>query len=472
MNVVVLMTDQQAHNMLGCAGGSMLQTPTYDRLAADGTRFTQATCATTPCLPSRHNLFFGLHAFQTGIYQNQHLIDPPVIPPWSFMRVFSELGYTTGACGKMHLFPYEADFPRGPYLGFDYRAGHFYETCEAMDTYFGKEHPDLRDKLHAEKREQGMSRDGDRNLADFVGYDSALESRQFPDWWSCQKAVEFIERHGDNPFALVVSLIRPHAPHVVPADMAGLYRPGDVPLPGDAPDGLTPQWVKGGTREELARAVSRYMAAVTFTDACHGEVIRKLNETGLYDETLIIFCSDHGELLGSRGPCTFSKMSLYEQAIRVPLILKPPKSMLPFKPGAVYDDPVSLVDVLPTIHRLAGIERNYGLPGIDLGPALRGETSVDGRGVTLTEFAMRHVSTAVRTADMKLILHADGREEELYDLRKDPREFENLAGGPEGRLCAEEMKDLLLGEIGRINSRRIPALRGHATKEWSQMQDV
>ena len=140
MNLVVLMTDQQAYPFLGCAGYAGLQTPTYDRLARDGIRFTQATCAVTPCLPSRHSMLHGQYAFQSGIYSNGHLLDPGQIPDWTMGRAFGRAGYTTGAFGKMHTMPYQAAIERDNYYGFDHRAGPFHETGERMDTHFVAEH--------------------------------------------------------------------------------------------------------------------------------------------------------------------------------------------------------------------------------------------------------------------------------------------------------------------------------------------
>src|SRR4051812_34665990 len=106
MNVVILMNDQHAHDVLGCAGFPRLQTPAIDALAADGIRFSQAVCANPPCLPSRHTLFHGLPSFQTGVYTNGHCLPLTAIPPLTMGKAFQQARYTTAAFGKMHWFPY------------------------------------------------------------------------------------------------------------------------------------------------------------------------------------------------------------------------------------------------------------------------------------------------------------------------------------------------------------------------------
>ena len=151
MNVVVLLNEQHVFNYLGCAGFPLLQTPNADALAADGVLFEQAVCASTPCLPSRHNLLHGLHAFQTGIYSNHHAVSPHRVPTLTMGKVFKTHGYATAACGKMHFFPYDIVMERGNYFGFDYRAGLANEAGESFDDLYPLEHPNL---MHVNAQER------------------------------------------------------------------------------------------------------------------------------------------------------------------------------------------------------------------------------------------------------------------------------------------------------------------------------
>ena len=452
-NVVILMNDQHAHNVLGCAGFGKLKTPTFDRLAADGIRFTQATCAVTPCLPSRHSLFHGLYAFQTGAYSNVHSLPLEEIPPFTMGKVFKENGYKTVACGKMHWFPYHAPVERDNYFGFDYRAGHFHETGEKMDTHFVAEHRELEEQRIAENKEHGIGGGGDNNAESMLGFISKLDSKEMVDWWSAGKAAEFIDKNHDKPFLLVCSLIKPHAAHDVPAELAGLYDPNDVPLWPKPPEGLEVyDKYKGLSRDDLKTVIANYMGVVTHADKCHARVLEALDRNGLYDETLIIFTSDHGEMLGSRGVTAFSKYNLYEQAIRVPFIVKPPKSMAK-DTGKTSDMPVSLVDVFPTILDAAGLKGAERLSGISLSPILQGEELQSPRKVTLTEFwggGKPGTSLAIRSNTWKFIIRSDGAEE-LYNLAEDPLEFKNLSKDNPQRIS--ELKSLYVDELRKVFSR-------------------
>ncbi len=472
-NVIILMNDQHAHDALGCAGYGPLKTPALDRLAADGVRFTQATCACTPCLPSRHNLFHGLYSFQTGAYSNSHCLRTEDIPRFTMGRLFGDAGYRTAACGKMHWFPYHAQVERGRYFGFDYRAGHFHETGQKMDSNFTAAHRDWQQEFMAEREKHGISKGGDGCAADFIGFDSELPLSKRCDWFSAGQAAQFIEKNADDPFLAVCSLIDPHAPHVAAADFAGVYDPGDVPLPPEPPAGLPDaddyHHFDGVDRENLRTVISRYMACVSQTGACHSRVLDALDRAGLYEESLILFLSDHGELLGSRGATAFSKYNLYDQSIRVPLIVKPPRNMNA-QAGTTCDSLVSLVDVLPTVLNVAGIEGANRLPGIDLEPLLRGEAPERGREVAFTEYWRNgELYTAVRGREWKLILGPHG--EEIYNIAKDPLEHENLAGRPgKGEIIAE-FKSQLLGEYHQIFNRSGEKARGFEPREWGVLMD-
>lgn len=471
-NVVVLMTDQHAHNFMGCAGYPGLRTRTFDRLAADGVRFEQATCAITPCLPSRHTILHGQYAFQTGVYSNGHLLPTSEIPRLTMGKIFREAGYQTAAFGKMHPFPYHAPVERGNHLGFDRRAGHFHETGESMETHFAREFRDIQEKRIAERTAHGVGKGGDDCAAAFLGYTSDLRSDQTPDAWCAAKAAAFIDEHAAEPFFLICSLPGPHAPHAVPRDFADLYDAQQVQLPPEPPDNLPDaeayQTFAGLTREDLKVAIANYMACVSACDACHAQVIDALDRNGMYDETLIVFLSDHGELLGSRGVQAFSKYCLYEQAIRVPLIIKPPASMDSPIRGQVGDTLVSLVDLFPTLLDLTGLENSESLPGISLRPLLGGGTPTRERQVQLTEFWWNgKVHLSIRTQDWKLIHGPYG--EEFYCLAEDPFEFHNLAQDSNHATRIAALRGMAIDEFREAFNRSASPRTSFERQEWGTL---
>lgn len=450
MNVVLLITDQHAHDALGCAGFNNLHTPTFDGLGRDGVRFSQATCAVSPCLPSRLALLNGQYAFQSGVYSNEHWLPPEAVPAHSMGKLFKGAGYQTGAFGKMHLFPYPVEMEEGNFYGFDRRGGYFHETGERMDTHFVAEHRDWMEALMAEREAHGVDRGGDGKPESFIGFRSELSSRQRPDWWVGEQAADFVRDHCDQPFFLVCSTPLPHAPHICPSDFAGLYEPDDVPLPPEPPQGLGEGRFSGIRREDLGQVVANYLAGVTLADRAHGLVVDALKECGIYDETLILFLSDHGELLGSRGPGWMSKYSLYEQAIRVPFIVKPPASFSDSPRGTVCDRPVSLVDVLPTLIAMCEFDVGVELPGHSFLPALVGREEGSSRSLALTElfYPIGDHSVAVRSPEWKWMKGPDG--EAVYHIEEDPLEYVNRIDTPEGKAASEPLRDYWERELQRL----------------------
>ena len=355
-------------------------------------------------------------------------------------RAFRDAGYATASFGKMHWFPYHADTPRVRAFGFDHRVGHFHEGGEEMDGCFSHDSADDMKAAWTERDAHNIGLGGDGDPQSFIGYDSKLPRDRHVDHWVSTQAAAYVERGGDKPMLLVNSQIGPHAPNVVPADLAGMYDPATVPLPPEPP--CDPSELPGHqlfrhyagiTRDDLRTVVSRYMAFVTATDLNHGIVIDALKAAGRYDDALIIYMSDHGELLGARGPETMSKYNLYERSIRVPLIIKPPRGMVEeAQRGTRSAEPVTLVDMLPTVLDAADLTDANPvdhLPGRSLMPLLRGEPVDRPHQVTACEwFHKGEVHVAVHGGDWKLILGPEG--EELYHLAEDPWEFYNRAADP------------------------------------------
>jgi arylsulfatase A-like enzyme len=362
-------------------------------------------------------------------------------------------GYATGAYGKMHLFPYGAVMERGNFFGFDERAAHFHESGERMSNCFAHENPDLYREMWRERNNHGVGKGGDSCAAAFKGYVSRFPVEEQLDWWTSGRAAEFVQRHADEPFLLVNNCVMPHAPHAVPADLADLYDPAAVELPPIPEttlpdDDLYPDDYRGLTRDDLRVAVANYMARVTVTDRCHNRVIEALQEEGLYDDTLIIMTSDHGELPGSRGLHAFSKYNLYEQAIRIPLIIKPPKGFRGQR-GVTSEAPISLIDLLPTVMDVCEFDGAESLPGYSFAALLDGDSSGESRPFSFTEYYSGGQGLAVRDGDWKVILWAE-REPELYNIAEDAYEHVDLADDSVRAPVLAELREKLLDELARV----------------------
>jgi choline-sulfatase len=209
------------------------------------------------------------------------------------------------------------------------------------------------------------------------------------------------------------------------------------------------------------------MACVEAVDACQALVVASLRRHGLYDSTLILYLADHGELLGARGPSSFSKYNLYERAIRIPLIVKPPAALRGFAPGTVDDRPVSSIDLLPTVLGMAGLPIPEQLPGIGLHDAFAGRPQERSRTVALTQLG-RHL--AVRSRRWKLIRGRHG--DELYDLAADPHELRDLARDPAAAGAAAELAGELAAEIGGATEGQSRAATQRCERRaWSIFQE-
>ncbi len=464
MNLLILMGDQHRWDALGCAaeglepwqrtwlmdgpgGRPLVRTPHLDRLAATGARFPQAVANLPVCVPSRHSFITGMYPHQLGILTNAHYwpFDPPV--PTLGTRL-KEAGYATAAVGKMHWKSRQAPDEHVPdKRGFDFRAGRGGNTDGPLDVSLAADPQTGEQRRRADAVARfgvgGESREG------YVGDVSPEPAAELPETWLAAQAVDYLHRHHDQgsekPFCLLVSLDRPHPPNVIPADYDGTYDPAEVPLPPRVPDGfheddphVSRQIRQRGWGEmderELRLSVSRYLTNVTYVDDCLGRVLDTLDELGYAENTLVVLLSDHGELLGERGGA-HTKYSLYDGAVRVPLIVRWPG----LRAGLVSPAAVELVDLMPTWLEAAGVPLPPILPGRSLRPLLEGQgpESLGWRGATLAEQytpateqpdAPRGQWT-IRERRYKLI-HRAGARSALYDLQEDPNEFRNLIEEP------------------------------------------
>ncbi|MCC7494180.1 MAG: sulfatase-like hydrolase/transferase [Fimbriimonadaceae bacterium] len=429
-NVLLLFTDQQRFDTIAAAGWPHMVTPNLDRLLAGGCHYPQAHTPNPVCMAARHYLLTGLPGRHHGYFANRHggIADYrlPTLP-----RLLSEAGYVTGAIGKMHFDP-----PR---------MHHGYDELHLME-----ELPRYREEdaylLWLEQQGYGHLRHphGCRHLLYHTPQRALVPARLHGSSFVASRSIEFIDRHRDRPWFAMASWVGPHPPWNIPADWRGRYAgrelPAPWPLARDFPFESQPcPWHGDFDEPARRRAVQEaYFSAISLIDDQIGRLLDHLDSSGLASNTLVIFSSDHGEMLYDRG--YFQKQVPYESSVRVPLLMRFPERVAP---GSVRPEFADLLDLAPTIWDAAGVALPDGpYPGESLlRPAVRRDRSVQYAdfGVGQGRWAM------LRDERFKLVHYWNGGFEELYDTVADPGEQHNLlrhGGAPAG--VADRLRARLL----------------------------
>ncbi|MCP4401143.1 MAG: sulfatase-like hydrolase/transferase [bacterium] len=412
-NILIMLTDQQRADTIRAAGAEWMHTPNLDRLAAGGCLYNNAYTPNPICMPARYNMLTGLTARHHGYPDNGWGYGMP-LDLTTFPRILSDHGYETRTIGKNHFYP-----PR---------RHHGYLNMELM-----QEVPAFREQDEYLKylKEQGYGNihdiHGVRNLLYMLPQRALMPEEHHGTTWVADRAIDFIETNrGRHPWLLKMGWIAPHPPFNVPDEFADLYKDADLPEPhvsetpvsslaeenkmlGDLPTG-----------DYNRRMREMYYGAISHVDHHVGCVLKSLEDTGQLDNTLIIFTSDHGEMLGDYE--TYQKWLPYDSCARIPFIVHFPKRMAA---GTVKDDFIDLNDVFPTILDAAGIAYpgEHELPGESvLTP--KGRKDRTHQYVEYSEGNRRWVS--LRDSHFKYnYYYAEGREE-LFDLEKNPQETRNL----------------------------------------------
>jgi len=412
-NTIVFLTDNHARSATGCYGNSAISTPVIDSIAAKGMRFDNAYCASPLCCPSRASIATGQFPNQTGFYDNAIVYDGSVT---SWMRRARDAGRKVVSIGKLHFRSGEDD-------------NGFSEEIIPMHILNGRGGTTM--LLRAEGNEP-------RNVGQWELYTEqsgmgATVYQQY-DRDITRATIEWLRENGDSdePWILFVSYASPHPPFQVPPHIDAQYDQDAMPLPSawshdecsrhpavahlrDIMDTFTMD-----DPDMLRRVAKGYYGLITHVDRQIGEVLGELEAIDM-DEPRLIYTSDHGEMLGAQG--LFGKSCVYEDAIRVPLIISGPD----IPQGVFNEDLVSHVDLFQTLLDSVGIAANRqdaDLPG----SSLLGQIPKDRRlfaeyhatGTTGAAFVLRQ-------GEYKLIYYV-GYPNELFNLVKDPDETCNLAG--------------------------------------------
>ena len=461
-DVIFLMTDQQRWDALGVLN-QRIRTPALDKLARNGILYRQATCQAPMCVPSRNSMMFGLYPSRIGIRTNSSpALQDDALPVPPLPELFRKAGYQTAGFGKTHWG--RSKEPIGT-RGFEVRVVGAREVgVERGATHWqDDENPS---GLAAYRRETAKYGGGEEAVAGYVGCTSEVAERDHRDGWVAEKCVEFLDSGVDpgRPLFLYLSFLKPHAGLNAPGRFERLYRAGDMPAWPQPPwseepdthlaysDRAAPNHARryrewrsafaNMTQTERNRTTLRYYANCSWLDHYFGIVMDRLRKLGRLDNALVVYTSDHGEMLGERN-YRFTKYCLYESSVRVPLILSGsavPRGLR----GRTDDRPAELCDLYPTLARVAGVAPKAALPGADLlAPAVKSGS-----------FCEYHDSGSPaymwRNREWKLILFADRPIGELYDLRRDPHEWRNLFADPAHAAVRERMKTELARRLEEI----------------------
>jgi len=415
-NILVIMSDQHSPHVIGCAGDDVVRTPILDQLAADGIRFDATYCPSPVCCASRSSFMTGRYPTNTGVWCNSAMLNSSM-PTWA--HVLGLAGYETSLIGRMHF-----DGP-DQYHGFENRP----------IGEFGARHPGAPGGGERYPTGQG------RNAIEACGHGTT--TYQWLDRRVADAACDYLQDRAtsNRPFAAVVGFVLPHCPFIAPKELFDYYH-DRVTLPPQQDDHppmiqdylrprkqadppMDPKYVRG------ARAA--YYGMCELMDELIGQVLSALESSGLAENTLVIYTSDHGEMVGEHS--CWTKNVYYEASARVPMLVRWPGVV---KPGAVSDRVCNLVDIGPTLADIVGAEDVPDWDGRSLLPLLHGEeTSWD--NATKSEIVDTSInppspSRMLRRDQWKIWAHLDTDDQlhvTLFDLNRDPDEMHDLASDPQ-----------------------------------------
>ncbi len=418
-NILVILADQWRAATLGCMGDTAVHTPTLDRMAGEGVLFTNAIANCPVCTPSRAMLLTGKYPLGNGTLVN----DLPLLTEQTFLaEVFRDAGYQCGYIGKWHLdgVPRDKFTPPGPRrAGFDA----YWAAYDCHHDYFKPKYYRDTDELITPE-----------------GYEPAIQT---------DLAMEFMRAHRTEPFFLQVSWGPPHDPYeLVPEEFRAMYDPETMPF-------------RPNVQNPNRRAYCDYYAQIAALDAQMDRLLRFLDEEGLEENTLVVFTSDHGDMLFSQGKT--HKQKPWEESIHIPLIMRWPKGL---PAGKQSEGLISIADYAPTLLSMAGLEVPAEMQGMDLSKSFFGggpqhESVLIGDWVPVDQAwtAGGREWRGVRTKTHTYASFMDG-DWVLYDNVADPYQMKNLVDDPLATEVESTLKHALHEWLKKTNDRFTTA-EGH-----------
>ena len=470
-NIIFIFSDQHRHDAFGCAGNSDIQTPNIDRLAATGVRFEHTWCQSPICQPSRASLITSKLPSELGILRN---FGPDMDCNWpTFMRNLQSVGYTTANIGKTHYYAkglVEPDKPTNmadyaekvAAFGFDHVVEEFDRYVHAMPgvstpyTEFLRQHGVLetyQEKIKSIWRLTEQHWDGVTSPLD--------KSQDLTSFLTCEAQKWLQNQNAEKPFFLQLSYVQPHVPLMGDPEWSAYYKDLNIPRgPSSNTQQHPPIWAKYlrwcGKHANahllsdtyVEQAARQYYAMISLIDECIGGIVHQLQAQNLLDNTIIVYSSDHGEMLGDHG--LMAKFNFYQSSVQIPLIIRPAGGCS----GQTLSDLAELADVGPTLLDYAGAEALTNSHGRSLRKNIEhfssatptstasiqsGKSQGDmytpfGKDAIFSEIQMQSRKPqaptfhAVRDKQYRLTFESTTETLcELFDLDQDPLEQQNLA---------------------------------------------
>lgn len=501
-NFVIISSDQHRGDCLGVEGRKV-KTPNLDQMCIDGTRFSACITPSVVCQPARASILTGQLCRTHGVHDNGIDLDPETGEK-GFAGSLAQSGYQTAFFGKAHFSTYHARHPTGspeselssvdfgpdwfgPYMGFQH-----VELMIGGHNWFPIQKPPR--GLHYERFFHADGRGDEKtklyweNAGDTKGAAQTWHSMLPMAWhntpWTADRAIEWLKhgRDNDKPFCTWISFPDPHHPFDCPEPWSRLHDPAEVDLPSNRERDFEsrPWWHKAAMEgdpqgdaasvkirneysrvppqsdEQLREIIANTYGQIALIDDNVGRVLNALTEAGLDESTYVIYISDHGDWLGDHGLVLKGPMT-YEGLLRVPMIVRGPN----VPAGAVVDQPVSTIDIGPTLFDLGNAEPLLAQHGRSLRPFLEGNEEVRNYAMNEWELLPNRVGVAlslrcVRTQTHKLTMDMRSGDGEMYDLVRDPEEMTNVFDDPEYVELQATLTGYLHQRPGDIGPNRVP----------------
>ena len=429
-NLVYIFADQWRAQALGYSGDPNARTPHLDALARESVNFTNAVSCCPVCSPYRACLMTGRYPLTTGVFVNDVYLNDDAV---SIAQAFNTAGYDTGYIGKWHL----DGHGRGSFIPQEHRQGfRFWRVQECTHKY--------NDSYYY----------GDENFRlRWDGYDAIAQTRE---------ARKYIREHsGGSPFALFLSWGPPHDPYqTAPERYRRRYNKDNIALRPNVPE---------EHREKAETDLAGYYAHIAALDDCIGDIIHTLDDCGIAGNTVLVFTSDHGDMLGSQR--YFRKQKPWDESIKVPFLLKFPA--LNGSAGRVIEMPINSPDIMPTLLGLCGIDIPATVEGYDFSNVLRGsEKPWDYAALLMIPWTFAKYRLAefrgIRTEQYTYIKKHDGPWL-LYDNREDRYQLNNLCGRPEHAKLKETLESTLQHRLKETGDEFLPGIE--YIKTWGYTVD-